>query len=201
MKTYTVVCGWDEGLSFIRTGLCLPPRFPGNSAAAADIRRWLASLANHSGRWVVGTPGPAADNPWQLPGPRGLDTIIGRRPSLAAPELPLRHLWSSRKNLSKSINNPKSDGDFVTPSRFRCLEVLSRCCWDERSLGTPGREVYWSVIERWEMERRGRSCVKKCAGLLPGMRSAASGEQRQWSVKLMGLSGFQLSSPASVNLG
>ena len=63
MKTYTVVCGWDEGLSFIRTGLCLPPRFPGNFSAAADIRRWLASLANHSGRWVVGTPGPAADNP------------------------------------------------------------------------------------------------------------------------------------------
>lgn len=59
MKTFTVVCGWDEGLSFIRTGLCLPPRFPGNSAAPADIRRWLA---NHSGRWVVGTPGPAADN-------------------------------------------------------------------------------------------------------------------------------------------
>ena len=29
--------------------------------------------------------------------------------------------------------------------------------------------------------------MKKCAELLPGMRSAASGEQRQWSVKLMGL--------------
>lgn len=33
------------------------------------------------------------------------------------------------------------------------------------------------MIERWEMERRGRSCVKKCAGLLSSIR-----RERQWSV-------------------
>ena len=58
--------------------------------------------------------------------------------------MPLRHLWSSRKNLSQIINNPKSDGECYGES-LPLLEVPSIAA-------TAGMKGVW--------ERREEDCVE-----------------------------------------
>ena len=84
MKTCCCLRRGDEGLSFIRTGFCLPPRFPGNSA---DLSRWLLITVagecpgNTRCCWYPMSVPRVSDNHWAVPAPghslRCLSVICG----------------------------------------------------------------------------------------------------------------------------